>query len=74
MSTPIRFIWTVVFAIGAAGYAAKPNVVIFYTDDQGTLDAGCYGPKDLHTPAIDRIAAVLILQSFLDHRAGGQSQ
>ena len=35
----------------------KPNVVIFYTDDQGTLDAGCYGSTDLHTPHIDRIAA-----------------
>ncbi len=36
---------------------SNPNVVIFYTDDQGTLDAGCYGSKDLHTPNIDRIAA-----------------
>lgn len=36
---------------------AKPNVVILYTDDQGTLDAGCYGSDDLHTPNIDRIAA-----------------
>ena len=34
----------------------KPNVVILYTDDQGTLDAGCYGSTDLHTPNIDRIA------------------
>lgn len=35
----------------------KPNVVIFYTDDQGTLDAGCYGSDDLHTPNFDHIAA-----------------
>ena len=34
----------------------KPSVVIFYTDDQGTLDANCYGSADLHTPNIDRIA------------------
>jgi len=27
--------------------AGKPNVVIFFTDDQGTLDANCYGSKDL---------------------------
>jgi arylsulfatase A len=33
-----------------------PNVVIFLTDDQGTLDANCYGSKDLHTPHMDRIA------------------
>ena len=37
--------------------ASRPNVVILYTDDQGTLDAGCYGSSDLHTPHIDRIAA-----------------
>lgn len=37
--------------------AEKPNVVIFFTDDQGTLDAGCYGSKDLITPNIDKLAA-----------------
>ena len=35
----------------------RPNVIILYTDDQGTLDANCYGSTDLHTPNIDRIAA-----------------
>ena len=34
----------------------KPNVVILCTDDQGTLDANCYGSTDLKTPNIDRIA------------------
>jgi arylsulfatase A-like enzyme len=34
----------------------QPNVVILFTDDQGTLDANCYGAKDLHTPNIDRLA------------------
>jgi len=41
----------------AISAAKKPNVVIFYTDDQGTLDAGCYGSDDLKTPNIDRLAA-----------------
>ena len=36
--------------------AAKPNVLLVYTDDQGSVDARCYGSKDLHTPTIDRIA------------------
>ena len=36
--------------------AAPPNVVIFLTDDQGTLDANCYGSKDLYTPAMDSLA------------------
>ncbi len=58
--TPIRFLASAFFIIGIAALIqeveAKPNVVIFYTDDQGTLDAGCYGSADLHTPNIDRIA------------------
>ena len=35
----------------------SPNVVIILTDDQGTLDARCYGAEDLYTPNIDRLAA-----------------
>jgi arylsulfatase A len=34
-----------------------PNVVIFLTDDQGTLDVNCYGARDLHTPHMDALAA-----------------
>ena len=36
---------------------SKPNVICFLTDDQGTLDARCYGAKHLFTPNIDRLAA-----------------
>ena len=36
--------------------AQKPNVVVMLTDDQGTLDANCYGSTDLITPNIDRLA------------------
>ena len=43
-------------ACGALAQARKPNVVIIYTDDQGTLDAGCYGSDDIHTPSIDALA------------------
>lgn len=35
----------------------RPNVLIFFTDDQGTLDAHCYGSEYLHTPNIDKLAA-----------------
>ncbi|MDP6467519.1 MAG: sulfatase-like hydrolase/transferase [Pirellulaceae bacterium] len=35
----------------------RPNVVILLTDDQGTLDANCYGSTDLETPHIDKLAA-----------------
>ena len=53
----ILILWLVGFHSVLQAQPAKPNVVIFYTDDQGTLDAGCYGSTDLHTPHIDRIAA-----------------
>lgn len=34
-----------------------PNVVIIYTDDQGSLDLNCYGSKDLDTPHLDKLAS-----------------
>ena len=37
--------------------ADRPNVVVFFTDDQGYGDLGCQGSKDLQTPNIDRMAA-----------------
>jgi arylsulfatase A-like enzyme len=38
-------------------HASKPpNVLIIYTDDQGTVDLGCYGTSDIHTPYIDSLA------------------
>lgn len=39
-----------------AAPATRPNVIIIYTDDHGTLDAGCFGATDLHTPHIDALA------------------
>jgi arylsulfatase A len=36
--------------------AKRPNVLIIYTDDQGALDANCYGSADLITPNIDGLA------------------
>ena len=39
------------------GRKRPPNVIIFYTDDQGSLDANCYGSEDLITPTMDRLAA-----------------
>ena len=35
----------------------RPNILIILTDDQGTIDANCYGSTDLRTPNIDRLAA-----------------
>lgn len=33
----------------------KPNVIVIYTDDQGSVDLNCYGSKDLATPNMDAI-------------------
>ena len=45
------------FSQETAPKPAKPNIVIIYTDDQGSLDANCYGSKDLVTPNFDKLAA-----------------
>lgn len=34
----------------------RPNVLFILTDDQGSIDAHCYGAKDLCTPGMDRLA------------------
>lgn len=35
----------------------RPNVIVIYTDDQGSLDLNCYGSKDLQTPHLDQLAS-----------------
>ncbi|QDU62969.1 Arylsulfatase [Planctomycetes bacterium Pan216] len=34
----------------------KPNVLLIFTDDQGSVDVNCYGAKDLITPNMDGLA------------------
>jgi N-acetylgalactosamine-6-sulfatase len=34
----------------------RPNIVFLLADDLGYRDIGCYGVKDIRTPAIDRLA------------------
>ena len=36
--------------------ARKPNVIVIFTDDQGTVDMNCYGASDLVTPNMDGLA------------------
>jgi arylsulfatase A-like enzyme len=36
--------------------AARPNILLIYTDDHGYGDVSTYGPSDVSTPHIDRIA------------------
>jgi len=32
-------------------------VILILADDQGSIDVGCYGTKDMHTPHTDALAA-----------------
>ena len=41
----------------AAEPASRLNVVFIMADDQGSVDLGCYGAKDLATPHTDALAA-----------------
>ena len=34
----------------------KPNVIVIYTGDQGAVDLGCYGSKDIYSPNLDKLA------------------
>ncbi|MCA9123150.1 MAG: sulfatase-like hydrolase/transferase [Planctomycetaceae bacterium] len=54
-----RFVICYLFSVAACCltlHARQPNVILIYTDDQGTIDANCYGAKDLITPNIDALA------------------
>lgn len=48
--------------MGAKTHAAepaaprRPNVIVVYTDDQGSIDMNCYGANDLVTPNMDGLA------------------
>ncbi|RMF86707.1 MAG: arylsulfatase [Planctomycetota bacterium] len=37
--------------------SSRPNIIIFFADDQGYQDLGCFGSPILETPNIDRLAA-----------------
>ena len=54
----LSHLFIILAALISAPLAAqqRPNVIFILSDDQGSVDAGCYGSTDLQTPNIDRIA------------------
>ncbi len=58
MARPTRREWLAAgpFLLTARA-AARPNVVLFMTDDHGAWALGAYGCGEMHTPNLDRLAA-----------------
>ena len=56
-----RMRWVVLIVLltfsGSLFAQDSPNVLLIFTDDQGTLDMNCYGSEDLQTPHMDALAA-----------------
>jgi len=54
---------TIIPTLGMAAFTSaappdrRPNVILIYTDDQGSVDMNCYGAKDLITPNMDALAS-----------------
>jgi len=54
-----RTILFLLFLIATAGLFAadnKPNIIIFFVDDMGYGDLGCFGNPNIRTPNIDKLA------------------
>ena len=51
-------VWLLWFGSGnwASADQTRPNVLLIYTDDQGSFDLNCYGSADLETPNLDGLA------------------
>jgi arylsulfatase A-like enzyme len=60
MKKLISSLFFVYFLLGAMPMwsqgSQKPNVIVIYTDDQGAVDLGSYGAKDIFTPNLDQLA------------------
>lgn len=63
-------------AVCAAPPPARPNIVVFISDDHGVLDSEPYGAADLRTPNMAKLAdeGLLFRQAFVASPACGPSR
>ncbi|HWB00874.1 MAG TPA: sulfatase [Pirellulales bacterium] len=47
---------TLCCACAAMAWAAPPNIIVVFTDDQGYADVGCFGATGFSTPNLDALA------------------
>ena len=60
---------TAVFAcLSCSSGTERPNIILFYADDMGIGDLGCYGQKYIKTPCLDRMAQEGMI--FTNHYSG----
>ena len=53
----MRYLALLLLAIGCSRAAERPpNIVVFFTDDQGYADVGSFGAKEFTTPHLDKMA------------------
>ncbi len=57
MSPRFLLCWFVLLTASFAAAPARPNLVVFLSDDHSLLDSTVYGAKDIRTPQMQRLAA-----------------
>lgn len=53
----VGFVFLTLLSAQGEEAGARPNVLVFYLDDMGWAQPGCYGGKSVATPNIDALAA-----------------
>ena len=56
MFRPIFYLF-IVLQITSLIFSKTPNFIVFFTDDQGYEDIGCFGSPKIKTPHLDKLAA-----------------